>query len=82
MNRSAYLEKCFTLINTSHFHKLTKDPTCASERKIQRFIRKIKSKLTSNIYSNIYATGSAPGKFYGNYNIYKLSLNDTIENYH
>ena len=79
MNRNAYLEKYFTLINTIHFHKLTKDPTRDSERKIQRFVRKIKSKLSSNIYSNIYPTGSAPGKFYGNSNIYKLSPNDTIK---
>lgn len=33
MNRSAYLEKCLTLINTSHFHKLTEDPTRPTEDK-------------------------------------------------
>ena len=40
MNRNAYLEKCFTLLNTSQFKKLTKYPTHASERKIQRAVWK------------------------------------------
>ena len=78
MNRSAYLEKCFTLLNTSRFSKLTKDPTHATERKIQRVVRKMKFRLPSNIYSKIYPTGSAPGKFYGTPKIRKLSPNDTI----
>ena len=78
MNRSAYLEKCFTLLNTSQFNKLTKDPTHATERKIQRVVRKMKLKLPSNIYTKIYPTGSLPGKFYGTAKIHKLSRNDTI----
>ena len=78
MNRSAYLEKCFTLLNNSQFNKLTKDPTHATERKIQRIVRKIKLKLPSSIYSKIYPSGSAPGKFYGTAKIHKLSPNDTI----
>ena len=36
MNCSAYLGKCFTSLNTSQFNKLTKDPTHATGRKIQR----------------------------------------------
>ena len=78
MNLSAYFEKCFTLLNTSQFNKLTKDPTHATERKIQRVVRKIKLKLPSNIYLEIYPTGSAPGKFYRTAEIHKLSPNDTI----
>ena len=78
MNRSAYLEKCFTLLKTSQFNKLTKDPTNATERKIQRVVRKMKLKLPSNIYLRIYPTGSAPGKFYGTARLHKLSPNDTI----
>ena len=77
-NRRAYLEKCFTLLTTSQFNKLTKDPTHTTERKIQRVVRKTKLKLPSNIYSKIYPTGSAPGKFYGTAKIHKLSQNDTI----
>ena len=78
MNRSAYLEKCFTLINTSQFNKLTKDPTYAAERKMQIVVRKKKLKLPSNIYSKIYPTGSEARKFYGTAKIHKLSPNDTI----
>ena len=76
INRSAYLEECFTLL--SQFNKLTEDPTHATERKIQRVSPKIKLKVPSNIYSKIYPTGSAPGKFYGIAKIHKLSPNDTI----
>ena len=78
VNHSTYLEKCFTLLNTSQFNKLTKDPTHAREWKTQRVVRKIKLKLPSNIYSKIYPTGSAPAKFYGTAKIHKLSPNDTI----
>ena len=35
MNRSAYLEEIFILLNTSQFKKLTKDPKHATEQKIQ-----------------------------------------------
>ena len=34
MNRSAYLGKRFTLLNTSQFNKLTKDPTHAKYREL------------------------------------------------
>ena len=78
MNRIAYLGKCFTLLNISQFNKLTKDPTHATGRKIQRVVRKMKLKLQSNVYSKIYPIGSAPGKSCGTAKIYKLSANDTI----
>ena len=78
MNRSACLEKCFALLNTSQFKKLSKDSTHATERKIQRVVRKMKLKFLSNIYSKIYPTGFAPGKFYGTAKAHKLSPNDTI----
>ena len=42
MNRSAYLEKCFPLFNTSQFNKPTKDSTHATGRKIQRVVWEIK----------------------------------------
>ena len=60
MNCSTYLEKSFTLLNNSQFNKLTKDPTHATERKIQRVVRKMKLKLPSSIYLKIYPTGSVP----------------------
>ena len=78
MNRSAYLEKYLTLLNTRQFNKLTKDLTDATERKIQRVLQKMKLKLPSNFYSKIYPTGSATGKFYGTAKIFKLPPNETI----
>ena len=56
--------------------KLDQDPTSKLESKVQRILRKIKSKLPENIYKKLYPTGSAPGKFYGNAKIHKLSSND------
>ena len=40
MNRSAYLEEIFILLNTSQFKKLTKDPKHATEQKIQKLYGK------------------------------------------
>ena len=71
MNYSAYLEKCFTLLNTSQFNELTKKLT-------QKVVQKIELKLPSTIYSKIYLTGPAPGKFYETAKIHKRSSNDTI----
>ena len=34
------------LLNTEHFKRLTTDPTAATERKIQKVLRKIKSKFS------------------------------------
>ena len=80
MNRIAYLEKQFTLLNISQFNKLTKDPTHGKykEWKIQRVVRKMKLKLPSNVYSKTFPTDSGPGKFYGAAKIHELSPNDTI----
>ena len=78
INRSAYLEKCFTLLNTSQFNKLTEDPTHATERKIQRVSPKIKLKVPSNIYSKIYPTG----KFYGTAKSTNCNQKILSTNYH
>ena len=56
--------------------KLDHDPTSKLESKVQRTLLKIKSKLPESIYKKLYPTGSAPGKFYGNAKIRKLSSND------
>ena len=56
--------------------KLDHNPTGKLESKVQRVLRKIKSKLPENIYKTLDPTGSAPGKFYGNAKIHKLSSND------
>ena len=84
MNRIAYLEKQFTLLNISQFNKLTKDPTHGKykEWKIQRVVRKMKLKLPSNVYSKTFPTDSGPGKFYGllkSTNCHQMIL---LTNYH
>ena len=43
---STNTEKCMALLNTGHFKRLTTDHTAATERKIQKVLRKIKSNFT------------------------------------
>ena len=76
MNRSKYLGKCLLILQGKQFMKLNYDRTSKLESKIQRTLRKIKSKLQENIYKKLYPKGSAPGKFYRNAKIHKLSSND------
>ena len=56
INRSAYLEKCFTLLDTSQFNKLSKDPTHTIERKIQRMM----------LLNDVVAMGSSLGPVLAN----------------
>ena len=76
MTRSKYLEKCLSILQGKQFMKLDHDLTSKLEITVQRILRKIKSKLPENIYKKFYPTGPAPGKFYGNAKIHKLSPND------
>ena len=64
MNKSKYLEKCLTLLNSEQFVRLNEDPTKTNESKIQRMLRKIKPNLTDQEYKILYPSGSAPGRFY------------------
>ena len=63
MNKSKYLEKCLTLLNSEQFIRLNEDPIKTNERKVQRLLRKIKPSLTDPEYKRLYPSGSAPGKF-------------------
>ena len=49
-----------TLLDTEHFKRLTTDPTTATERKIQKVLRKIKSKFSDlqNIIPKKLSTSS------------------------
>ena len=78
MNKSKYLEKCLTLLNSDHFVRLNEDPTKTNERKVQRMLRKIKPNLTDQEYKRLYLSGSAPGKFYGTAKFHKISINDGV----
>ena len=76
MNKSKYLEKCLTLLNSEQFVRLNEDPAKTNERKLQRMLRKIKPNLTDQEYKRLYPSGSAPGKFYGTAKLHKISIND------
>ena len=78
MNKSKYLEKCLTLLNSDHFVRLNEDPTKTNERKVQRMLRKIKPNLTDQEYKRLYLSGSAPGKFYGTAKFHKISIHDGV----
>ena len=58
LNRSKYIEECFSIVNSNHFLQVDKDPTASIERKVQITLRKIKDKTPSLLYSKIYPTGS------------------------
>ena len=45
LNRSKYIEKCLSIVNSSQFLQVDKDPTASIERKVQRTLRKIKDKF-------------------------------------
>ena len=79
MNKSKYLEKCLTLLNSEQFVRLNEDPAKTNERKLQRMLRKIKPDLTDQEYKRLYPSGSAPGKFYGTAKLHKISINDDVD---
>ena len=79
MNKSKYLEKYLTLLNSEQLVRLNEDPTKTNERKVQRMLRKIKPNLTDQEYKRLYPSGSAPGKFYGTAKLHKISINDDVD---
>ena len=79
MNKSKYLEKCLTLLNSEQFIRLNEDPIKTNERKVQRLLRKIKPNLTDQEYKRLYPSGSAPGKFYSTAKLHKISINDGVD---
>ena len=72
LDKTKYVEKCFSIINTSKFKKLDKNPTVSYEAKIRRTLRKMKSRFTLQEYNKVYPTGSNAGKLYGTAKIHKL----------
>ena len=76
MNRSKYIEKCVSQLNSANFSKLNNDPTKSFERKVQDSLRKVKDAIGEETYKKIYPSGSNPGKFYGTAKLHKLSSDD------
>ena len=79
LDKSTYVDKCLSLLNTDQFCKLDKDPTKTTESKVQRVLRSVKSQIGETEYKNIYPTGSIPGKLYGTAKVHKLAPNDTVD---
>ena len=79
LNRSRYIEKCVSIVNSSQFLQVDKDPTASIERKVQRTLRKIKDKIPALLYLKLYPTGSSPGLFYGTAKLHKVKDNGTVE---
>ena len=74
LDKTKYVEKCFSIINTNKFKKLDKNPTVSYEAKIQRTLRKAESRFTLQEYSKVYPTGSNAGKLYGTAKILKTAI--------
>ena len=79
LDKTKYVEKCFSVINTSKFKKLDKNPTVSYEAKIRRTLRKMKSRFTLQEYNKVYPTGSNAGKLYGTAKIHKLPEWGTVD---
>ena len=79
LDKTKYVEKCFSIINTNKFKKLDKNPTVSYEAKIQRTLRKMKSRFTLQEYNKVYPTGSNAGKLYGTAKIHKLPELGTVD---
>lgn len=79
MDRTKYVEKCMSHLNTPNFKKLLSDPTQRTEKTIQKHLLKIKNDIGEVTYNEIYPSGSNPGKFYGVAKIHKLNDNDVLD---
>ena len=79
LDTTKYTEECMALSNTEHFKRLTTDPTAATERKIQKVLKKIKSKFSEQEYKRSYPIGSAPARFYGTAKLHKLKNDSTVD---
>ena len=72
LDKTKYVEKCLSIINTNKFKKLDKNLTVSFEAKIHRTLRKMKSRFTLQEYNKVYPTGSNARKLYGTAKIHKL----------
>ena len=49
-DRSKYIEKCLSILQTEQFTKLRYDPTKSIQNKIQQELKKLKTRLTIQQY--------------------------------
>ena len=76
MDRTKYVQKCLSQLETPNFKKLDADPTHTFEKNVQTALLNIKKAIGEEQYKKIYPSGSNPGKFYGTGKIHKLSEED------
>ena len=76
MDKTKYIEKCQSHLDTINFKKLPMDPTKDVEKKVQRTLLDIKKCSDEQVYKEIYPSGSNPGKFYGLAKVHKLKDED------
>ena len=69
------MEKCLVMLNTQQFRKLNKDSIKIKERKLQRFLKKIKNKLQKQPFSTWVFTLTV----YWILSFKKFILNDTVD---
>ena len=60
------------LLNAKGFKRVTIDPAAATDRKLQKALRKIKSKCSKQKYKRLCSTGSVLARFYNTAKIHKL----------
>ena len=63
VDKTRYIDKCLSLLESNQFKKLNKNPTSTYEVKIQRTLRKLKSKFSREEYYKLYPTGSNAARF-------------------
>ena len=76
MDRTKYVQKCLSQLETPNFMKLDADPTHTFEKNVQTALQNIKKAIGEEEYKKIYPSGSNPGKFYGTGKMHKLSEDD------
>ena len=79
LDKAKYTEKFIILLNTERFKKITTDPTAATERKIQKVLRKVKSKFSEQEYKGLNQKGSAPAPLNGTVKIHKLKNDRAVD---
>ena len=72
IDREIYAEKFIHMLSTKKFCILDKDPTKTIETKVKRAVKKMKGHLSTYEYRTLSSSGSAPGKFYGTAQKYKI----------
>ena len=79
LDKTKYVEKCFSIINTNKSKKLDKNPTVSYEAKIQHTLRKLKSRFTLQKYNKVYPTEANAGELYATAKIHKLPKLGTVD---